>query len=102
MKRYIQEINSSEYILLGIEYTAWSRRGAKTVKDRTYEHQASSNNSVTVGQGYSTIAWLPDKQGSWSLPLRHERITAYEKPISKAVWQLKQISKHLQEKSWLS
>ena len=56
------------------------RRGAKTLKDRTYEHQASSNNSVTVGQGYSTIAWLPEKQGSpkgyrfayWALPLRHE------------------------------
>lgn len=34
------------------------------LKDRTYEHQASSNNSVTVGQGYSTIAWLPDKPES--------------------------------------
>lgn len=98
MKRYIKEMPSSEYILLGIDHTAWSRRGAKTLKDRTYEHQASSNNSVTVGQGYSTIAWLPDKQGSWSLPLRHERITSYEKPISKAAWQLKQVSKHLKEK----
>lgn len=98
MKRYIKEIPSSEYILLGIDHTAWSRRGAKTLKDRTYEHQASSNNSVTVGQGYSTIAWLPDKQGSWSLPLRHERITSYEKPISKAAWQLKQVSKHIKKK----
>lgn len=98
MKRYIKQMPSSEYILLGIDHTAWSRRGAKTLKDRTYEHQASSNNSVTVGQGYSTIAWLPDKQGSWSLPLRHERITSYEKPISKAAWQLKQVSKHLKEK----
>ena len=82
MTRYIKEIPSSEYILLGIDHTAWGRRGAKTLKDRTYEHQASSNNSVTVGQGYSTIAWLPEKQGSWALPLRHERITSYEKPIS--------------------
>ena len=98
MKRYIKEIPSSEYILLGIDHTAWSRRGAKTLKDRTYEHQASSNNSVTVGQGYSTIAWLPDKRRSWSLPLRHERITSYEKPISKAAWQLKQVSKHLKKK----
>jgi len=106
MKRYILEIPSSEYILLGIDHTAWGRRGAKTLKDRTYEHQASSNNSVTVGQGYSTIAWLPDKQGSpkgyrfayWALPLRHERITSYEKPISKAAWQLKQVSKHIKQK----
>lgn len=95
MRRYIEEIQSSEHILLAIDHTAWGRRGAKTLKDRTYEHQASSNNSVTVGQGYSTIAWLPKKSGSWALPLRHERITSHEKPISKAVWQLKQVSKHL-------
>ena len=67
---------------------------------------ASSNNSVTVGQGYSTIAWLPEKQGSpkgyrfayWALPLRHERITSYEKPRSKACWQLKQVSRHIKQK----
>ena len=98
MKRYIKEMPSSEYILLGIDHTAWGRRSAKTLKDRTYEHQASSNNSVTVGQGYSTIAWLPEKQGSWALPLRHERITSYEKPISKAAWQLKQVSREIKPK----
>ena len=98
MKRYIQEIPSSEYILLAIDHTAWGRREAKTLRDRTYEHQASSHNSVTVGQGYSTIVWLPEKQGSWALPLRHERITSYEKPISKAAWQLKQVSRQIKQK----
>ncbi|MEN0051580.1 MAG: NF041680 family putative transposase [Bacteroidota bacterium] len=98
MKRYIEEIPSLEYVLLGIDHTAWGRRGAKTLKDRTYEHRASSNNSVTVGQGFSTIAWLPEKQGSWALPLRHERITSYEKPISKAAWQLKQVCKQIKQK----
>lgn len=98
MKRYIKEIPSSDYVLLGIDHTAWARRGAKTLQDRTYEHQASSNNSVTVGQGYSTIAWLPEKQGSWVLPLRNERITSFETPISKAAWQLKQVCKHIKQK----
>lgn len=98
MKRYVEEMPSSEYVLLGIDHTAWGRRGAKTLKDRTYEHQASSNNSVTIGQGYSTIAWLTEIQGSWALPLRHERITSYEKPISKAVWQLKQVSQQIKQK----
>ncbi|MEM8780956.1 MAG: NF041680 family putative transposase [Cyanobacteria bacterium P01_G01_bin.49] len=98
MKRYIEEIPSSRYVLLGIDHTAWGRRGAKTLKDRTYEHQASSNNSVTVGQGYSTIAWLPEKSGSWALPLRHERITSYEKPISKAAWQLNQVTRYIKQK----
>jgi DDE superfamily endonuclease len=51
-----------------------------------------------VGQGYSTIAYLPDGEGSWTLPLRHERITSWESPISKATWQLKQVLKHCQQK----
>jgi hypothetical protein len=71
MKRYIEEIPSSKYVLLAIDHTAWGRKGAKTLKDRTYEHQASSNNSVTVGQGYSSIVWIPEEAGSWALPLRH-------------------------------
>ena len=58
MRRYIAEIPALEYALLAIDHTGWGRRGAKTLKDRTYEHQANSKNSVTVGQGYSTIAWL--------------------------------------------
>ncbi|MEH2294195.1 hypothetical protein [Nostoc sp.] len=37
---------------------------------------------ITVGQGYSTIAWIPESEGSWALPLRHERITSAESPIS--------------------
>lgn len=53
------------------------------------------NRPITVGQGYSTIAWIPEDAGSWALPLRHERITSWETPIDKAVWQLKQACKYL-------
>ncbi|WP_293026723.1 transposase [Moorena sp. SIO3I8] len=98
MSRYIQEIPTQEYVLLGIDHTAWGRKGAKTLKERTYCHQASAKGNVTVGQGYSTIAWLPEAGGSWALPLRHERITSKETPISKAVWQLKQVCQNLEQK----
>ena len=33
------------------------------------------------------------------MPLRHERITSHETPISKAAWQLKQVSKNLSSKT---
>ena len=98
MKRCIEEIPDSEYILLGIDHTGWERREAKTLKDRGYHYQASSKKGVSIGQGYSTIAWLPPEQGSWALPLRHERITSFETPISKAAEQLKQVSHQLQQK----
>jgi len=38
---------------------------------------------VTVGQGYSTIAIIPETEGSWALPLLHERITSFSNPIEK-------------------
>jgi DDE superfamily endonuclease len=38
---------------------------------------------------------IPEDTGSWALPLRHERITSWETPIDKAVWQLKQACKCL-------
>jgi hypothetical protein len=46
---------------------------------------------VTVGQGYSSLAWIPEAQGSWALPLCHERITSWESPLTKAAFQLKQV-----------
>ncbi len=51
-----------------------------------------------LGHGYSTLAWIPEDKGSWALPLRHERITSFETPISKAAFQLGQVCQHLPER----
>ena len=72
-----------------LTFAAWGRPDAKTLKDRTNEYQEG----VIVGQGYSTIAWIPEEQGSWALPLLHERISSGESPIPKAAEQLKQVCK---------
>jgi hypothetical protein len=53
------------------------------------------NRPVGVGQGWSTLAWIPEAGSSWALPLGHERITSFESPISKAVWQLRQLCQAL-------
>jgi hypothetical protein len=42
-----------------------------------------------------TIAWIPEAQLSWALPLRHERITSFETPLSRAAFQLGQVCLHL-------
>ena len=64
-----------------------------TLKDRTYEHGAKviSGKPITLGHGYSTIAWIPEEEGSWALPLRHERITSFENPITKGSFQFRQV-----------
>ena len=69
-----------------IDHTSYERLDSPTLQDRGYHHQPSAPGKVAMGQGYSTIAWIPEEQGSWALPIRHERITSFETPISKAVW----------------
>ena len=83
MKLYIKHVRSDERVILAGDHTPWTRGEAVTLKDRTYEHGAKviSGKPVTLGHGYSTIAWIPEKKGSWALPLRHERITSFENAI---------------------
>jgi hypothetical protein len=95
MDRYLQEIplNDSTYVTVAIDHTANPQWDSPTLKDRGYHHSGLNWQKVTQGHSYSTIAWIPDEQGSWALPLRHERISSFETPISKAAWQLKQVKK---------
>jgi hypothetical protein len=95
---YIKQLSQPEQLVLAGDHTVWPRLEAVTLKERTYEHQAqpmSEAKPVTVGQGYSTIAWIPETQGSWALPLLHERITSFSNPIEKAASQLKQVCQNL-------
>ena len=98
MQLYIKQMPLVERPLLAGDHTSWSRPDAVTLQERTFEHSGTSiagDKPITIGQGYSTIAWIPEDSGSWALPLRHERITSWESPIDKAVWQLKQVCEHL-------
>lgn len=88
------DVRSRETNLSSRLAPAWVRPDAPTLRERTYEHQATAidgNKPIAIGLGYSTIAWIPSAQGSWALPLRHERITRWDTPISKAAWQLEQV-----------
>jgi|GEM_PF-1536420 len=69
------------------------RPAAKTLKDRTLS--GGTDVGITVGQSYSTLAWIPEADGSWALPLCHERITSFETPGSRAAFQLKQVTREL-------
>lgn len=98
MQLYVEQIPIEVRPILAGDHTAWSRQEAVTLQERTIEHQPNQvfgNRPITIGQGYSTIAWIPEESGSWALPLRHERITSWENPIEKAAWQLAQVCQSL-------
>ena len=98
MKLGIEQMPTEPRPLLAGDHTAWPRSYARTLRDRTIEHQPTpiaGNKPIAVGHGFSTNAKIPEAQGSWALPLRHERITSFETPLSRAAFQLKQVCKQL-------
>lgn len=98
---YRWQIPRTERPLLAGDHTAWSRLHARTLRERTVEHQPNAiphAQPITVGQGYSTIVWLPEVSGSWALPCLHERIAPTENPIGKAVTQLRQVCQRLAQR----
>jgi hypothetical protein len=83
MQLYIKQMSTTGRPLLAGDHTLWPRPDAVTLQERTIEHTSTSvpgNKPIGIGEGYSTIAWVPDESGSWALPLRHERITRSGKP----------------------
>jgi hypothetical protein len=76
MKQYVHQMPASELTILAGDHTTWARPHAVTLQDRGYQYQPQpgiESKPVVVGQGYSTIAWIPEAEGSWALPLLHER-----------------------------
>jgi hypothetical protein len=103
LRLYAAQIPSCSRPLLAGDHTAWPRLAAETLRDRTVEHQPTKirgQKPITVGQGYSTLAWLPAETAgqSWALPLLHERIASTEAPIGTAVRQLRQVTAQLAER----
>ncbi len=72
MKLYLKQIpiDESEYLTVAIDHTSYQRLESPTLKDRGYHHRPSAPGKVSIGQGYSTIAWIPEEKGSWALPIR--------------------------------
>jgi hypothetical protein len=66
MKLCLEQIPTEPRPLLAGDHTAWPRPEARTLRDRTIEHQATQiagNKPIVVGHGFSTIAWIPEAQG---------------------------------------
>lgn len=80
-------------LLVG-DHTAWARPQARTLQDRTFEHQPTpikGQKPITIGHGYSTLGVVPAAGGSWFLPLLHERLESTTTPAAKLAAQLQAV-----------
>jgi hypothetical protein len=97
MQLYLKQCAPEERLLLAGDHTAWPRLWATSLAERSYQHAPSAipgQRPVTIGQGYSSLAIIPEAHGSWALPLLHERITN-QKPIETAAQQLRKVCQPL-------
>lgn len=100
LKLEVEYLPPAERQLLVGDHTAWARVQARTLKDRTFEHQPTlikGQKPITIGHGYSTLGVVPEKEGSWYLPLLHERIESQMTPSAKMAEQLKKACPLLSE-----
>ncbi len=93
LRGLVQRVETTEQPILAGDCTVWSRPDAKTLRERTYEYDHRQGSAV--GHQYSTLAWIPEAEGSWALPLRHERISSFETPGKRAAFQLQQVTRQL-------
>ena len=97
MRLYLSHLDPPEPLILAGDHTAWPKLWAETLPGRSYQHQPtpiSCQRPVTVGLGYSTLAVIPERTGSWALPLVQERITD-QKPSDQAAEELRQVCRSL-------
>jgi hypothetical protein len=94
---YMNQLAPQERLVLAGDHTAWQRLWAERLAGRSYQHQPTpipGRRPVTIGHGYSTLAVIPEAQGSWALPVIHERIVN-QKPVESAARQLRQVCQKL-------
>ncbi len=97
LRLYTEQMPVEARPVLAGDHTAWPRLSAYTLAERTVEHQPTKiadQKPITLGQGYSSLVWLPPEGAgsSWALPLLHERISPTEAPLAKGVSQLRQVT----------
>jgi hypothetical protein len=83
-------------IVLAVDHTCYPREQAYTLAERGFWHQPTAvpgNRPITIGYGFSTLAWIPDTEqiDSWCLPLLHERIVPRSAPLVTAAEQLQRL-----------
>ena len=77
-----------------IDHTLWARPDAVTLPDRGFYHQPTrvpGGKPVGIGHAYTTVGIVPEREGSWCLPLDQRRISLAQTPVEAGAAQLKEL-----------
>jgi len=65
--------------VFALDGSPWPRPRARTLEDRQFVYQASSDvngGTVTIGYPYSMLEWIVEAHSSWSLPIDVRRVAS--------------------------
>ena len=72
-----QRVPSAGICIFSLDGSSWKRPRARTLEDRQYVYQASTDvngGTVTIGYPYSLLEWCAEPHSSWSLPIDVRRV----------------------------
>ena len=74
-----QQVPSRGICIFALDGSPWPRPRAKTLEDRQYVFQASSDvngGTVAIGYPYSSLDWVVEPHTSWALPVDERRVAS--------------------------
>lgn len=84
LRKYLaQQVPQQGICFFALDGSPWPRPRARTLEDRQYIFQASSDvngGTIAVGYPYSSLDWVAVSHSSWALPVDERRVTSSQTP----------------------
>ncbi len=87
-----QRVPRSGLCIFALDGSPWPRPRARTLEDRQYVYQASSDvngGTVAIGYPYSSLDWVVEAHTSWALPVDERRVSSSQTAQAVGVEQIK-------------
>jgi hypothetical protein len=90
-----QQVPKTGICIFALDGSPWPRPRAKTLEDRQYVFQASSDvngGTVAIGYPYSSLDWVVEPHTSWALPIDERRVASNQTAQIVGVEQVKALA----------
>ena len=87
-KLCVGQIPTEGVQVFSLDGTAWPHPEARTLPDRQYVY---SGGEIVIGHPYSVLAWVPEPDTSWALPVSTRRVLSEQTDTEVGVAQVKRL-----------
>ncbi len=95
-EKLAQQVPSCGICIFALDGSPWPRPRARTLEDRQYVFQASSDvngGTVTIGYPYSSLDGVVEPHPSWALPISERRVSGCQTAQGVGAEQVQELAK---------